>query len=367
MLTTPSCDDRPRPLEDTLTSILRHLTGYSGRQVDALATRLGWLGEPPSTLQAAADVVGVTRERIRQMQQRFLRRVRWYPIALHSLDHAMDLLAKNAPCTASDAQTLLRLHGLARVDFHPASIIAAAITFGQPVRVWVDHHRQLVLPLGTLDGGPDLRTLANVAKAQARAFGVANVQRVLAELDRRHVMLDRTVARHVLQTTHELEFLDTDWFWHRRGAVQRNRLRNATRQMLSVCSPLSVSDLREGLARVYGLRDKRHDRSHSVAVAPSGVLRAFYRTHPEFTIDAEGSVACLTPLDPRQELSPGQHMMVSVIRAAPGCLMSRRACASTCIQRGMKQGTFALYLCYSPVVQRVDGDMLSLRGIEYSA
>src|SRR5262245_20426473 len=81
----PAGTSHPLDLEDAALDLLRRIpqTNRSGargttplfrnplfteNQALALARRKGWDGNPPGTLQDAADVVGLSRERIRQLE-----------------------------------------------------------------------------------------------------------------------------------------------------------------------------------------------------------------------------------------------------------------------------------------------------------
>ena len=78
--------------------------------------------------------------------------------------------------------------------------------------------------------------------------------------DTTHV--DHSEIHQILTLTAESEFLDGDWFWYRAGKPARNRLRNASRRMLSVAAPIHVGVLREGL--------RRHCRGRERACPGSG-------------------------------------------------------------------------------------------------
>ena len=52
----------------------------------ALSARLGWSGKPPITLEEAGSVVGISRERMRQLQKRTLDRLPQHPVFMPLLD-----------------------------------------------------------------------------------------------------------------------------------------------------------------------------------------------------------------------------------------------------------------------------------------
>src|SRR5206468_8639115 len=67
-----------------------------GSKLEALSARLGWSGKPPITLEEAGSVVGISRERVRQLQKRTLDRLPQHPVFMPLLDAAIRLLRDKA-------------------------------------------------------------------------------------------------------------------------------------------------------------------------------------------------------------------------------------------------------------------------------
>jgi len=89
-------------LEDALKDYLGAVSGLQGEKLDALLARLGWHGRLPVTLQAAAEKIGVSRERIRQIEASVLKRLPSHSVVMPPLDKAIDLLENNAPIRYHD-------------------------------------------------------------------------------------------------------------------------------------------------------------------------------------------------------------------------------------------------------------------------
>lgn len=351
------------PLEVALADLVKRVTRNDSARLRALLRRLGCDGESPATLEEAASLLGITRERMRQIQKRFSERLPNHPVFMPQLDAAISAIRESAPIRVDRASQLICAKGISSRPFHPKSLLAAAEFCGrtQPFeiesssgspRVIVEQRREFE------------RAALSVGCSQAEASGATNVQEVLAELasrGQRDISDDN--VRRFLMDCREIEFLNQDWFWHKSGIPDRNRLRNITRKMLSVTSPIPVSEIREGIHRNYKIRRTRGLSSWPLVTPPRVVLQELYRLHPEFSIDAAGLVGSVGQLEYRSELSATERVLLEVLRSSPACLLDRSSLAKTCSQLGMNPHTFSQYLSSSPVIAHIGTDMWSLRGV----
>ena len=115
-------------LEDSLFELLNAGSRKRRNQVAALVPRFGWNGEPPQTLEGAARVLGLTRERVRQIEERFLESLP-VPIFLPKLDTAIDVLEKAAPLPIGKAKQLLIEKRICGTPFSVESLIYTARIF----------------------------------------------------------------------------------------------------------------------------------------------------------------------------------------------------------------------------------------------
>jgi hypothetical protein len=125
-----------------------------------------------------------------------------------------------------------------------------------------------------------------------------------------------------------------------------------------------VTAIREGLRRGYRWRSSQKPRKCDLIVPPRSVLRQFFSVHPEFEINELDQVTPVMPLDYRMELPATEQILVDVIRSSPTCVLDRSSCALRCIDRGMNQHTFSVYLTYSAVMAHVSTDIWTLRGLQ---
>jgi Bacterial RNA polymerase, alpha chain C terminal domain/Sigma-70, region 4 len=352
------------PLEQQLEGFLQALSRFDGERLQALVDRFGWSGSPAITLEEAGARLGITRERLRQLQEKVqtrLKAISYLPY-LPALDRALRVLAEaGRPLNVEAAASLLKSSGVSAKNFHPSCVIAAAVACGRtpPISLQTVGKRTIVAATAISNVDEILR----VANRQAHASGASNVSEVIAELQSLGVKADETSVRHALREFSEVEFLEQDWFCHRPTNPERDRLRNVTRKILSVTSPIELSVIREGVRREYQYRKYRGLKKWSLLVPPRSVLRAYYQAHPEFNIDENDLVKPIDPLDYRMELALTDTILVDVLRSSPTSVLDRASFAAECERRSMNMNTFSIYLTYSPVIVHLGTDIWALRGI----
>jgi Sigma-70, region 4 len=351
------------PLELQLNDFLRALTRFDGKRLSALMDRFGWSGSEALTLEEAGSRLGVTRERMRQLQERVTNRLKEisFPVYMPALDDALRLLRDKCPIGVGDAASLLKASGLSKVNFHPASLIAAAEACGRkpPISLQTVGKRTIV---ATTDI-PSADAILRIAYRQAHASGASNVGEVHAELSASGIEVDISSVGHALQEFSEVEFLEEQWFGHRPSNPERDRLRNTTRKMLSVAAPIELSSLREGIRREYRYRGHRGLKTWALLVPPRSVLRHYFKAHPEFEIDENDLVRPVEPLDYRTELALNDAILVDVLRSSPASVLDRASLWRECERRAMNVNTFSVYLSYSAVIVHLGTDIWTLRGV----
>ncbi len=351
------------PLEQQLGEFLRGLSHYEGERLSALMDRLGWNGALAITLEEAGTRLGITRERFRQLQERVTYRLKEFsfPPYMPALDAALELLREKSPLGVGAASALLKTAGLSKADFHPESLIAVAEACGRKpsIRLHSVGKKTIVSATGVSNADAILR----IAYRQTQASGASNIGEVVAELQANSINADEATVRHVLREFSDVQFIEDEWFGRRPANPERDRLRNITRKMLSVASPIELGALREGVRREYRYRGHRGVKTWSLLVPPRSVLRGYYRVHPEFLVDENNLVKPVDPLDYRIELALNEAILVNVLRSSPASVLDRASLANECARRSMNIHTFSLYLTYSPVIVHLGTDIWSLRGV----
>jgi hypothetical protein len=193
---------------------------------------------------------------------------------------------------------------------------------------------------------------------------MSNVAEVVAQAASKDLLYDESAVKSILKTIPSIEFLDEDWFWHREGKLNRNRLRNVVRKMLSVVSPIDITQLREGVRRVYRWRDSTRFGTWPLVVPPRGALLRFFQTHPEFAVDDDQRVRTRFQLDFREELGETEAALVDILRSSPACVLDRTSLRDACLKRGVLLNTIDVYLTYSAIMAHLGIDIWSLRGVQ---
>ncbi|MGI8551903.1 MAG: sigma factor-like helix-turn-helix DNA-binding protein, partial [Dehalococcoidia bacterium] len=350
------------PLDAALRDYMISLTGASGVRLDALLMRLGWDGMPPRTLEECAGAMGVTRERVRQIQRRVMQKKPGDPVFLPALDRALETLAGAAPIGAMAAAQLLQTQGITTVPFHPTSVLSAA--------EFCNHTATFVLDKGadaatvvTTSSAPYANRVVNLARRLAGASGVTNLAELEAAVMNGGLSIASEQIKEALLHYSRAAFLVDDWFWMPEAPVERNRLYNVARRILAVTYPrrVSVSALREGARRVFRMRAP--DSTFPLVLPPRAVLAAYFAAHPAFVVDDAGHVGSAMPLDFKAELGPTDRVLVEILRSSPSGLMPRQELAETCGRRGINRATFSHALSYSPIIEHLGTGIWGLRGI----
>lgn len=350
-------------LESALHFFVSRASGLQGMRLAALERRLGTDGKPPATLEETGRLLGVTRERVRQLQMRFDRAVPDHPLFLPQLDRALDAVESAAPCSEEEAKRKLFASGVTSTDFSIESLIELAKLFGRVPTFELKKQRG-TSRIRRTDSANSERLIRTTAHRQAGASGASNVAEVVAELRANGVTVTEEAVHSYLSSNNEFEFLHSNWFWFLTAPVERNRLRNVSRKILSVSSHVSIAELREGVLRHFRARSNRGLGTWPLVVPPRAALLAFYRSHPEFVISPQDEVSCVDILDYRRELNPTEIVIVDAIRASGSQVVDRLRLARRCVeQQGMNGNTFSQYLYSSPVISHLGTDLWSLRGV----
>lgn len=335
--------------------------GKRRSQRDALLPRLGWDGRPPRTLEDVGLTLGVTRERVRQIESRFLRELP-SQIFLPKLDIAIEILEKAAPLPVEHAAKLLIAKDVCALPMPVESILRAAQIFQRETDLKLERTGGISRIVVTSVSYGDARSILRVTRKLAGMAGVASVFQIADELSAGGKPTTPEDARQVLDRRPNVEFLNEDWFWVTDIPVRRNRLSNIAKKILSVASPQSVSSIRDGLRRAFLFRAKSNPRYVGLTVPPSHVLAAFFAHSPEFKIAGAG-VSLASHLDYADALGEVDRAIVEVFRSTASGVLDRRSIVEACLARGLNENSVSMFLTYSPVLEHVELDVWKLRGV----
>lgn len=350
-------------LEDALDELFEMLAPKQMQRKHELMARLGWQGSPPITLEACGELLDVTRERVRQIQSKIIRRISQAPIFLPQLDEAIRVFENAAPLPASDAPKLLIDAEICNGSFSAESVIAVASDLRRSTSLKVRKIKGKRILVANKDQRATSRLFA-VARTQSGASGATNVAEVVAQIEAEDgSSIDEDRAAVLLKNMDGIDFLDDQWFWMPGIPKERNRLRNISRRMLSVASPIIVPKLRGGARREYSFRNSAGSFKWTLLAPPVDILREWYRRHPEFEVDANENVSHVDFLDSRKELGDVDQALVEVLRSSPTTVLDRASIREACLSRGVNPHSLEVALTYSAVLDHVETNIWTLRGV----
>jgi hypothetical protein len=344
-------------LREALNELLVASSKKRRHQVEALSLRFGWSGCVPRTLEDAAKPLGVTRERVRQIETRFLAQLPDH-VFLPQLDRAIELLELSAPTAVSVASDVLLSGGVVTERFSVEAVIETARLLNRETDLRIEE----VPGKGRILVGSSssVRTIATAARKLAGMAGVASVYQVASTVGIER--LSSNEARKVLRALSNIEFLNDDWFWVTDIPHGRNRLTNVANRILSVASPQTIHSLREGVRRAFTYRAKSHTKYEALVTPPSDVMTAFFRHSPDYVVK-DREVSSANPLDYTQELGDIDRALVDVFRGTASGVLDRRTVVEACVKRGLNENSVSLSLTYSPVIEHLGIDIWKLRGV----
>ena len=110
-----------------------------GRNAELVAKFLGWSGGGRRTLDSVGQEYGITRERVRQIVARTIKKLRANKIEMPFLTRAVNASGQVGPLTPKELAKLLRKARISRTDFEPSGIESACeelrIRFGLELRI----------------------------------------------------------------------------------------------------------------------------------------------------------------------------------------------------------------------------------------
>lgn len=360
-------------LEDSLLELLAMIIGPSQPRLNAIADRLGWRGSKPTTLQEGGDSLGITRERVRQIEKRVRERLANRALLLPKLDLAITLLETTTPLSENDAAKLLADRKISRRPFSPTSIVELSNLLGRRTGLAFAEVKGQRFVVASNESDMGLTRCVQLARKLAGKAGVASVFQVADETQlgengnsdsTEQSFAQEDLVRRVLNGA-ELgcEFLDEDWFWFTDLPEGRNRLANIANRVLSVAAPQTVSGIREGVRRVFRYRALTNSKYSSLTVPPQSVIARFFQRHPDFRIDDDSMVTSVRPLDFRQLLGEGEQILVDVLRSSALGVLDRKTLVEACLKRGINENTLSVYSSYSPIIEHIGVDLWKLRGV----
>lgn len=352
------------PLEKVLNHLLGALRPMEPKRFQALSDRLGWSGRQPKTLEEAAKPLGVTRERLRQIEDKILKRLpKDLLLYAPALDRAIAEISKAAPISVEEAAKLLQRAGISERAFHPEALISAANHLGREHELAITHVRGklFVVSAGTEEPVRIVSRLVRQLSGMSGAFSVYQLQRECAKAD---APFDADKLRPLLASMPRIVQLDANGDWWRMTGIPiaRDRLLNQIFKMLSVASPQTIRSLREGVARVYRWRSCTMERYRDNLIVPPGAVIAAVLKDTQQVVLAGDLASLRDSTDYRTLIGEAERILVDVLRSSSTGLLDRTSLARQCLSRGMSEASFGVLTTYSPLVEHPAPGIWKLRG-----
>lgn len=343
-------DIENQPLDVALDDFFTRYTN-SRRDLDLILLRFGLLrGGLPATLEAVGKELGITRERVRQIESKIIDRFPSHPIFMPQLEVTLRRLSELAPISMSDAGETLVREGLATRPLSPQGLAKLAQMFQYDIDLSVE----TVNGIRILNAvrSTELTSLLQLARAAAGRYGAYNVEDLTARLP---FDCSSSEARDLLTRFSTTDFLADTWFWVPDIPRGRERLRNVTRKILSVSDPIDVTTLRAGIRRLYKWRRVE-------IVPPTEILRAYYAAHPEFEIDGRGLVSSVGSLNFRNELADVEKKLVEIFEESATGVLDRHSLEQAARERHLNPNSLSVFTTYSPIIDHPALNAWTLRG-----
>ena len=323
----------------------------SGRDRQIVALYYGWDGSGSHTLEQLGQRYGLSRERIRQVCVRAMKRNRGAKVFAPVLDRALAFIAERLPTRVGNLKAEFDAAGFSACSLPLETIREAAEFLSRAPKfalVSVGRRQLAVKP----DCASQPRAIIQVARRAVLSYGATTISDVAAEVSSQSgTKVDHALVEEALQALDDFEWLYRKRGWLQLESLPQYGLPKMIEKILSVTDRIEVSKLRSAIARY-----RRTGRK----VPPARVLLEFCRRMPGVTV-AAGTIASEEPRDWREVLTGVEAGMVRVLNQH-GPVMERGAFEEHCIGEGMNRFSFNAIIMSSPVIAQYGRSVYGLLG-----
>lgn len=327
-------------------------------QVDSLLDRYGWRSEPPKTLQEIGNKYNVTRERIRQIQDKFEKRMSELNPNIPLLQSAINEIHKASPILAKDAIALLRKKNYSHTPIHPGGILNACHLFDVDCKDLLLKKVKNEQVVFTREFSVARKLILSKAKKSTSYHGAFNVEDLATRLENENIAnIETPNLVNILKLSNDIVFLNREWFYN--ASANRNRIYNVGKKIFSIADAVKVESLRAAV------RDAFRQRSIQI-VPPRNVVAEMFRKNGNFTV-AGDTIVIKQKYDPKKELAKIEHAYYELFKSQDYRAMRRREILDVVENDGFNEYTSSLYLSWSPIINRVAIDIYCIRGKEVTS
>lgn len=336
----PTMHEVANSLTDELESLFPRNTDQRNRMI--VKTYLGLNGDKPQTLEATAQQYGLTRERVRQIANRFERSLSDFGKQLPWLEETISVLKTLYPCLATDAEEEFEIRGIVTQRIKLESLLKLSQIAG------LEH--DLVLAGKLLLGSAMVETLRSLISHASRIvtrWGIAEKNDLLNTAP---VPSSDKLTTLVWVEIQNIVWLDTDetYFWM---PTKRNPARSRLLRILRVAPDLSMREAYNGILRDGWIVKER---------LPFAVFPALCRQYDWCAVAGDRLEATAGLLPPAEQDS-NDDVIAELLRETSGIAwrddLWNRAQAT-----GIGKSSFDAALSDSPIFVRHDNNLYGLIG-----
>ena len=342
-------------LEDEL-YFISALAGQK-RNTEIIRRHYGWDGLGVRTLQAVADEYQMTRERVRQICQKFESKIKWRKyrklIFVPLLESSLKCIVANIPNRADEIENELSRNRFSKGKFRIEGLLSACKLLGIKTSFSIIKLKGERIIVASKDRWLPKMTI-QLAKKAISHRGVSTVSEICAQIEaetRRPI--DKDFAISILALLEDFTWLDKDngWFWL--SSVPRNRLLNLIRKILCVSEEIDIAELRSGIGRNHRME----------GFSPPGRVLSEICNQVSWCKVENTRVIADPPLNWEEILDRSTtEWAIAAVFKEYGPIMSREDLEEKCLELGMNENTFFQYLSYSPIITKYSIGVYGLRG-----
>lgn len=332
-------------LEEELLGLVSSIT--EGRNAEMVVKLFGWSGAGRRTLESVGQEYGLTRERVRQIAARTIRKIRSNKVDMPWVSRAVNALRQAGPHAPKELAKVLRKARISRRDFDPSGLEAACdelgVKFGLECRtIGGDFVYGKEAALDRMHG------VFKLCKRLTAARGCANFEAMCDELGVPNG--ERAALRYSISRSASNVWLDDDRRWLFSTATTRNRLSNIVSKVLFVCPIIHLGELRRAAAKSRRLQ----------SVPPGKVLARFLDMSGLARVSGDDVIA-LRPFEGAIEPGSAEDTMLRILKTH-GPILRWDRFQELCIAAGMNATTAGIYMSISPIVTRLVRGVYALVG-----
>lgn len=343
----------------------------SARDLDWMVRRFGLAGRPAQTLDEIGVEAGMTRERVRQVEERILELVSILAanqkLRCLSTIHVQVLESAGLPWGSVEHELQ---SGLGQVSLHNAIRFFEAIQSPDQI---VEVERASIYGAGNslkviAKHPKEARLLTQVSSAARKLVsfaGAATVNDIHALVEHvRKEVLSRSSLLAMLNALPSVQWFDDTrrWCWFDSPDLS-SLLRRVATILKIAAAPVDMETLYAGLVREARRDTGSQAAAYCDAVPPSHVVHAILLRHPDFRRTSGNAFTYEKPFDLYLELEPTQRLVVECFEQHGGVATRDDLYALTRDPNcAIPRNSFAAYLYLWGFVERIDHGIWALRG-----